>query len=152
MGTRGGDRILNCEGSGEAPIFYVNSVFSLTGLTTFGLVLAGWQVANSGTSTGSGGGGSGGGCCGGVAGSTAALVLTVWGAVLPLAEFFFNHGEATRVQWTPPLRESFAYPFFVLQQCLLLWLLMVRSTLACDPLIRGVSANQEVIRSWTNRI
>lgn len=110
MGTLTGDKVLSCEGSREPPIFYVNSVFCLTGLTVMGLVLSGWLVASSG-----GGGG----------GSVFSLATTIWGAVLPLAGFFFNHAEATRVQWSPPLRESFAYPFFVLQQSLLIWLLQV---------------------------
>ncbi|KAL5105210.1 putative C-mannosyltransferase DPY19L2 [Taenia crassiceps] len=111
MGTLTGDKVLSCEGSREPPIFYVDSVFCLTGLTVMGLVLSGWLVASSG---------SGGGCGGG---SVFSLATTIWGAVLPLVGFFFNHAEATRVQWSPPLRESFAFPFFVLQQSLLIWLL-----------------------------
>nr|CDS34306.2 protein dpy 19 1 [Hymenolepis microstoma] len=108
IGTRGRDTVISCEGIREPPLFYVNSVFSLAGLTVFGLVLSGWQVANSGS------GGSNG---------ASSLTITIWGAVLPAVGFFFNHGEATRVQWTPPLRESFSYPFFILQQSLLIWLL-----------------------------
>ncbi|KAM3184946.1 hypothetical protein ACTXT7_007379 [Hymenolepis weldensis] len=108
IGTESGDLVISCEGSREPPVFYVNSVFSLAGLTVFGLVISGWQVANSGSGEGSG---------------ASSLAIAIWGAVLPAVSFFFNHGEATRVQWTPPLRESFAYPFFILQQSLLIWLL-----------------------------
>uniref|UniRef100_A0A914HAL2 Large ribosomal subunit protein uL14 n=1 Tax=Globodera rostochiensis TaxID=31243 RepID=A0A914HAL2_GLORO len=41
------------------------------------------------------------------------------GGLMAASAFIFNQGEATRVQWTPPLRESFAYPMFVAQIVLL---------------------------------
>ncbi|KAM7539395.1 hypothetical protein Aperf_G00000057950 [Anoplocephala perfoliata] len=123
IGTLSGEHVLSCEGSHEPPIFYVNSVFSLSGLTVFGLVISGWQVANCGSCGSSG---------------AASLAISIWGAVLPLVGFFFNHGEATRVQWSPPLRESFAYPFFILQQSLLIWLLSDISPIRRQPSRRSL--------------
>lgn len=56
------------------------------------------------------------------AGFTAFLVFcygshlsgSVIGGCFTIVSFFANHAESTRVQWTPPLRESFAYPVIVL--------------------------------------
>ncbi|TNN16583.1 putative C-mannosyltransferase DPY19L1 isoform 3 [Schistosoma japonicum] len=96
--------IISCVGSGEPPYFYVNSVFILSGLILFGLTYSGWFIAKIGS----------------LNESKMDFVLQLIGAFLPTLAYFSNHREATRVQWTPPLRESFAYPFFVLQQSFLL--------------------------------
>lgn len=96
--------IISCDGSGEPPYFYVNSVFILSGLVLFGLTYSGWFVAKIGCSNQ----------------SKMDYILQLIGGFLPILAYFSNHREATRVQWTPPLRESFAYPFFIIQQSFLL--------------------------------
>ncbi|KAH3715742.1 hypothetical protein DPMN_058454, partial [Dreissena polymorpha] len=86
--------VQSCEGLGEPSYFYVEHVFSLNGLMMSLFFLFGTYLSGS-----------------------------MYGGLLTVASFFFNHGEATRVQWTPPLRESFAYPFLVMQMFLVTYLL-----------------------------
>ncbi|KAJ8024796.1 putative C-mannosyltransferase DPY19L1 [Holothuria leucospilota] len=83
---RGLSHVQNCEGMGDIAIFYINCIFFWNGvMMSLFFVLA---VVLSGS---------------------------IFGGIIAVAGFFYNHGECTRVQWTPPLRESMAYPFFVLQ-------------------------------------
>ncbi|KAK7488320.1 hypothetical protein BaRGS_00020479, partial [Batillaria attramentaria] len=90
----GYEPVQSCEGLGEPAYFYVESVFLLNGSMMGIFFLFGTFLS---------------GC--------------PFGGVITVASFFFNHGECTRVQWTPPLRESFGYPFFVLQMLLVSYIL-----------------------------
>uniref|UniRef100_A0A4W3J8X7 Dpy-19-like 1, like (H. sapiens) n=1 Tax=Callorhinchus milii TaxID=7868 RepID=A0A4W3J8X7_CALMI len=80
----------SCEGMGDPAYFYVTFVFILNGLMMSLFFLYGTYLSGSRL-----------------------------GGVVTASCFFFNHGECTRVMWTPPLRESFSYPFLILQMLLL---------------------------------
>ncbi|XP_041758878.1 probable C-mannosyltransferase DPY19L1 [Coregonus clupeaformis] len=79
---------------GDAAYFYVSCVFLLNGVMMSLFFLYGTYLSGSRL-----------------------------GGVVTVLCLFFNHGESTRVMWTPPLRESFSYPFFVLQMLLLTYIL-----------------------------
>ncbi|KAE9419640.1 hypothetical protein Angca_009801 [Angiostrongylus cantonensis] len=74
----------SCEGIGNSHYFYIRHVFALAGTTAGWLFLLGLLVSDS-----------------------------LLGGFISVLAFAFNHGEATRVQWTPPLRESFAFPMII---------------------------------------
>nr|XP_015212339.1 PREDICTED: probable C-mannosyltransferase DPY19L1 [Lepisosteus oculatus] len=80
----------SCEGLGDPAYFYVTFVFVLNGVMMSLFFIYGTYLSGSRL-----------------------------GGVVTVLCFFFNHGESTRVMWTPPLRESFSYPFLVLQMLLL---------------------------------
>ncbi|XP_078073057.1 dpy-19-like 1, like isoform X2 [Mustelus asterias] len=87
---KGFSPVESCEGMGDPAYFYVTFVFILNGLMMSVFFLYGTFLSGSRL-----------------------------GGVITVVCFFFNHGECTRVMWTPPLRESFSYPFLILQMLLL---------------------------------
>ncbi|MEQ2291756.1 hypothetical protein AMECASPLE_016241 [Ameca splendens] len=100
----------SCEGLGDPAYFYVACVFLLNGAMMSLFFIYGAYLSGS--------------CLGGI-------VTTLC--------FFFNHGEGTRVMWTPPLRESFAYPFLVLQMLLLTYILRTRNPSRTAMVALGIS-------------
>ncbi|XP_062320745.1 dpy-19-like 1, like [Osmerus eperlanus] len=101
----------SCEGLGDPAYFYVTFVFILNGLMMCLFFLYGTYLSGSRL------------------GGTVTVIC-----------FFFNHGESTRVMWTPPLRESFAYPFLVLQMLLLTYILRTRNPSRKAMVALGVSS------------
>uniref|UniRef100_A0A3P8RQL5 Dpy-19-like 1, like (H. sapiens) n=1 Tax=Amphiprion percula TaxID=161767 RepID=A0A3P8RQL5_AMPPE len=100
----------SCEGMGDPAYFYVACVFLLNGLMMS--LFCGYGAYLSGSRL---------------------------GGIITTLCFFFNHGESTRVMWTPPLRESFAYPFLVLQMLLLTYILRTRNPSRTAMVALGIS-------------
>ncbi|KAM9257868.1 protein C-mannosyl-transferase DPY19L1 [Cariama cristata] len=86
----------SCEGLGDPASFYVAVIFLLNGLMMSLFFIYGTYLSGSRL-----------------------------GGLVTVMCFFFNHGECTRVMWTPPLRESFSYPFLVLQMLFLTYILRI---------------------------
>ena len=76
----------SCVGVGDIHTFYVTCIFALNGVLGGLIFYLGWNLSGS-----------------------------FWGGTLSILQFMFNHGESTRIMWTPPLRESFSFPFLFLQ-------------------------------------
>ncbi|KAI6225317.1 C-mannosyltransferase dpy-19 [Aphelenchoides fujianensis] len=89
--------VMSCEGIGNMHYFYMYGVFAIAGSVLASIFLVGALISNS-----------------------------YVGGLLSAVAFVANHGQATRVQWTPPLRESFGYPAFALQLFFLSWILRSR--------------------------
>ncbi|KAB5532799.1 hypothetical protein PHYPO_G00124360 [Pangasianodon hypophthalmus] len=104
------DPVESCEGMGDPAYFYVTFVFLLNGAMMSLFYIYGTYLSGS----------------------------KMGGAVTVLS-FFFNHGESTRVMWTPPLRESFSYPFLVLQMLLLTHILRTKDPSRNSMVALGVS-------------
>ncbi|KAK7885964.1 hypothetical protein WMY93_025585 [Mugilogobius chulae] len=100
----------SCEGMGDPAFFYVTIVFALNGLMMSLFFVYGAYLSGSRL-----------------------------GGIVTSVCFFFNHGESTRVMWTPPLRESFAYPFLVLQMLLLTHILRSKTPSKMAFVALGVS-------------
>ncbi|XP_039973604.1 dpy-19-like 1, like [Xiphias gladius] len=100
----------SCEGMGDPAYFYVTCVFLLNGVMMSLFFLYGAYLSGSRL-----------------------------GGIVTTMCFFFNHGESTRVMWTPPLRESFAYPFLVLQMLLLTYILRTRNPSRTAMVTLGIS-------------
>ncbi|KAJ7375496.1 hypothetical protein OS493_002270 [Desmophyllum pertusum] len=78
--------VQSCEGMGELSFFYVYAIFYLSGLMMSMFFVLCFYLSGS-----------------------------ILGGMIGTLSYFYNHGESTRVMWTPPLRESFSYPFLVFQ-------------------------------------
>ncbi|XP_069469344.1 protein C-mannosyl-transferase DPY19L1 isoform X2 [Ambystoma mexicanum] len=103
----------SCEGMGDPAYFYVNLIFVINGLLMSLFFIYGTYLS-----------------------------MSRLGGLVTVMCLFYNHGESTRVMWTPPLRESFSYPFIVLQMFIVTHILrapVIRSRIWLFLLFSNVS-------------
>lgn len=79
--------IKSCVGLAEPIYFYTNVVFGLHAASIVFLFTLAYLINNR------------------------SVLAALFGCLC----FFYNHSEATRVMWTPALRESFSFPFYMAQ-------------------------------------
>jgi len=96
---QGLEPVESCEGIGNQHYFYISGAFLFAGSTLASIYVLGYLLSDG-----------------------------HFGGALSAAAFMFNHGEATRAQWTPPLRETFAYPVFLAQIAVITYALKYQST------------------------
>ncbi|XP_066998362.2 protein C-mannosyl-transferase DPY19L1 isoform X2 [Anabrus simplex] len=115
--NRSYDDVTSCVGYGDPIYFYLNVVWTCAGLTMSLIFLFGLELSGS------------------ILGGTFAVLC-----------FMFNHSESTRIQWTPPLRESFGYP------CCLWQMLLVTKFLRFSNSYQGMVRNQQSLSNWLSNI
>ncbi|CAF1113449.1 unnamed protein product, partial [Brachionus calyciflorus] len=88
--NRGDDNlspVQSCEGLQEPIYFYSKSIFILHGFLISLIFILCWFISDK----------------------------SILAGVMGCLSYFYNHSESTRVMWTPALRESFSFPFHILQ-------------------------------------
>ncbi|XP_051835408.1 probable C-mannosyltransferase DPY19L2 [Antechinus flavipes] len=108
----------SCEGLGDPACFYITVIFVLNGLMMTLFFIYGTYLSGSQV-----------------------------GGLITVLCYFFNHGESTRVMWTPPLRESFSYPFHVLQMLIITHVLRSRQNCKKD-FIALIVSNVAFMLPW----
>jgi C-mannosyltransferase DPY19L len=88
----------SCEGLLEPIYFYSKSIFLLHGFSMGFLFFLCWLLNQQSLSAG----------------------------LIGCLCYFFNHSEATRVMWTPALRENFSFPFHLLQMISLTYFIKLK--------------------------
>ncbi|CAD6188034.1 unnamed protein product [Caenorhabditis auriculariae] len=110
--------VQSCEGIGNPHYFYVYTVFVIASTVASSIFFLGVLLSDS-----------------------------ILGGLIAVASFAFNHGEATRVQWTPPLRESFAFPFIIGHIALLTFVIKSRKV-CCGWIAALVSLSLPATLFW----